>query len=446
MRASIVRCLAALAPGAIGCGDNIVREEPLEATSGSQLKLVGYLYDDGTPQWRADELYDVALHTRCARRRWIDGVERCVPVAADAVYTDADCTTVVGRAAPLVPPKYFIGRDRIDGELVPARFYRAGTETDPVVEVYERRDGACEGPVFEPPGSTYYTIIEEIPGVVMVPLRTETIGAGRVGLRALVADDGLLAPIAFEDRELAVDCRPARGDAGSAACEPVTATTAAVFADPACTEPAVADTEPTPSVVRVDGVSGCPRYHAAGAPIAPPVYRRAGAACEQVPAIPGETWRALGERLALAPVERDLDPGEGRLGRMVVRTDGLYAVDGELVDSATRSACEPLQLAGAVHCVPTPTAPALVRYHAGCGLEVRVAEVPAQPCAPIAFALAATAAGYEVHAIGDPVADALYEFVGACRPYVPPPGVVVHALGPALPPGVFAGALPAEDR
>ena len=448
MRTSIVHRLAAavVALGTIACGDNLVREEPLEATSGAQLKLVGYLFDDGTLQWRADELYDVALHTRCARQLWIDGIERCVPVAAEAVYTDAECTTVVGRAEALIPPKYFIGHDRIDGERVPARFYRAGTETELVNVVYERRDGACEGPLLELPGSIYYELIEEIPGVVMVPVRTESIGTGRVGLRALVADDGLLAPIAFEDRELETECRPARGADGSSACEPVNATAATVFADPTCSEPAIADDDPAPRVARVDGVSGCPRYHAAGAPIAPPVYRRAGTACELVPLFPGDGWRALGDRLALAPVERSLDADERRLGRMVMRADDLYAVDGELFDGATRTACEPLELAGEVRCVPTPSATALVRYLAGCGLEVRIAEVPAQPCTPVAFALATTALGYEVHAIGDPYAGALYEWVGTCRPYVPPPGVVVHALGPALPPDVFAGALPAEDR
>ena len=444
------RCLAAAVlacgAGAAACGENLAPDEPLGATSGTQLKLVGYLFDDGTLQWRGDELYDAALHVRCTRQRWIDGIDRCVPVAAEAVYTDAGCTTVIGRRVDVIPPKYFVVHDWIDGELVPARVYRAGTMTDPVTAVYARRDGVCEGPFAELPGTTYYTLTEEILGAALVPVRTETIGTGRVAVRALAADDGLVVPVAFEDRELAVDCRPARLADGSSACEPEEATTTAVFADPTCTEAAVADTAPAPRIVRVDDAAGCSRYHGVGAPIAPPVYRRNGTVCELVPAIPGDRWRALGEPLALAPVERGLDAGERRLERVIVRADDLHAVDGELFDTATRTACQPLELAGALRCVPTPTTPAIVRYLAGCSFEVRVAELPAQPCEPVGFALASTADGYEVHAIGDPVVDSLYEWVGFCRPYVPPPGVVVHALGAPLPPEVFAGALPAEDR
>jgi hypothetical protein len=439
--------LGAAALGAVGCGDNIVTVAPLEATSGLRLKLVGYHFDDGTLQWRGDELFDATLHTRCTRRTWIDGVERCVPLVADAVYTDAGCTMVVGRGVESPRPKYFLGHDELLGERVPARLYRAGAASDDAVtEVYRRRDGACEGPFVEEPGSTYYAVGEEIAGATLVSLRTEMVGTGRIVVRALAADDGLLVPLAFEDGELAVDCRPQTDADGRSACAPASATTPAAFADPTCTEPVVAAVIPPPSVVRVDDASGCSRYHGVGASIAPPIYRRVGAACELVPPIPGEAWRAVGEPLALAPVERELETSDRRLGRMVVRTDDLYAIDGELFDRATRTACQPLELAGMARCVPTPIAPAVVRYHPGCALELRVVELPAQPCARIGFALAYGAEGYEVRVIGDPVVDPVYEWVGVCRPYVPPPGIVVHALGAAIPPEVFAGALPAEDR
>src|SRR5687767_4599002 len=98
------------------CGDNALPQEPLFAgLSGSRIKLQWYLYQDGARELDTTAFYDAGLHARCAPLKWGDDTLRCVPPADDTVFTDADCTTEIGRSINTRPKTHFIGYDWIAG-------------------------------------------------------------------------------------------------------------------------------------------------------------------------------------------------------------------------------------------------------------------------------------------------------------------------------------------
>src|SRR5436853_2407105 len=125
--------------GGAGCGDNIPGDDVLASVSGTRLALQVYGYDDGTRQVDPVELYDLHLHEKCTAQLWGDGVQRCVPEADDAVFTDAACTMLVGRSFRPQKPAVFIGYDVVDSVTVPARLYRADTVTTPTSTSFYQR-------------------------------------------------------------------------------------------------------------------------------------------------------------------------------------------------------------------------------------------------------------------------------------------------------------------
>src|SRR5437870_244567 len=100
------------------CGDNLQPQDALfTGLSGSRIKLQWYLYQDGSKQIEPTSYYDTQLHVPCAKTLWDDGIARCTPIADPSVWIDAECTMELGRDRSLKTPKFFIGYDRIDGEL-----------------------------------------------------------------------------------------------------------------------------------------------------------------------------------------------------------------------------------------------------------------------------------------------------------------------------------------
>jgi hypothetical protein len=441
------RNLLALVLACAACGDGVHREEMFTAASGSRLALQQLRYDDGTELATADEFYDTELHVRCAPRPWIDDVVRCVPAVDDAVYTDAACTMLAGRARTDADPVLFLAHAAFGDDVRPARLFRAGEAIDPIAEYYELRDGACTGPIPSPEEPiTYFAVGDELDGASLVPIRDAEAGHGSLGVRVRESDDGALVPLGLVDRQLGAACTPARGTGGRVLCAPAGAAPASYFRDPACRDPvaALAAEAPDPSIAAVVEPSGCTGYRAvAGEVPTTPLYRRDGAACLATAAPAGARLFAAGAALELAPIERALEDAPGRrLQRIVLEAAGLRFFDDRLFDTATRADCRRLQVADVPRCIPEAVAPARTLFAPGCAIALPVAELPRPTCEPIAFATSSDEDGFEIRALGDRPSGALFQVVGgACLPYPVPDETSLRTLGPPIDPAAFVGAI-----
>lgn len=429
------------------CGDDVRRDPAAAPHSGSRLKLEWYFYGDGAKEPNPEAFYDTLIHGRCTPRRWSDGEERCAPAADEAVYTNADCTELVGRAEVFSKPAFFLGYDELAGERLPARLYFAGPLTTAPASIYERIDGACVGPRFTPSDLMYFELNGETQADGVVALRDREVPAGdRLDMMLRETDDGLYLPLGLRDRTLDVACRAADRPSG-AVCEPVGVAGAFYFADADCTMPAlgVSLVAPAPPIVATIDADGCAAYHAVGEGIA--LYTRSGASC--VPAGNQVRGYALGAPIALAPLERTIiDDRAHRLQQIEVAAGTERLLDERLYDTATRVDCRRVEFDDAVRCIPAATVQATTLFAQGCTLPIPVAEVPERTCTPIDFAITFSDEGVlQVRAIGDRLASPLYsQITGACAPYVPPRGRVVRAVGPPIPTETFVGGHAAGER
>ncbi len=451
MRAGAV--VLALVGGGLGlaglaCGDNLAGDAVVTAVSGTRLAVHRFRYTDGSEQTGV-ELYDKVEHTLCTADRWTDGVDRCVPIADEAVFVDAACHDAVGRRLGTDDPTHFIGYDWIQRRRFPARLYRAGRVTTPITEFYEQQDGVCAGPFPGGGGLAYHTLTGEVAAASLLELHDDEVGDGRLGLTVRTADDGLRLPLGLYDRDLDLPCTPTVGPDGAVACAPTTADAAAFFSDPECERPAVivAPGRDAPAVVKATSPSGCASYRATGTELAGPVFRRDSGVCRSVWPGPGERAYAADVEAALPALERAVAQVDGRRLQQIILTDGvagapLRFLDDALYDTATRAACSHAGVDDDdIRCVPTELAAGAVLFTASCGVAVDVVELPRASCAWPAFAWTLAGAGIVFHAIGDPVLEPLYRFDGGgCRAYTPAADTELRALGPVLDPDPFLRA------
>lgn len=438
------------------CGDAHQRPSQIEPISGQRIKLELYLYEDGSRQVDASSFYDTQLHTRCAPRRWADAEVRCVPIADEAVYTDAACSEVVGLAPTeqAREPTHFIGIDRTDAEPVPARLYGAVATTDPVSAYYIRQNDACVGPLQPPSEAVFYELGEELAATRMQVFDEAELGAGRLALRVLHTSDGLRVPVGVRDRALDLPCTPT-SRADGAACEPTDAVSATRFLDDNCTTPAVvvAANAEVPTIARAVEPTGCTSYFALGAEVSTSLYRREAGACIRATMLPGQRAFALAAPIELAAIDRTVDDSRGRRLATVTLEDpsdlALRFTGDRLVDHAIRGECRPELVGDTVRCLPTTLHPATTLYSTGCAVAVPVVELPERTCDPVAFASALTddGTGIVLHAIGDPMTAPLFRLAGpSCVPYAAELGRIVRGLGPALPAETFVSGRKYGER
>ena len=149
-----------------------------------------------------------------------------VPAVDDAVYADAACVMLVGRARTIAEPSLFLAYASIAGDPRPARLLRAGAAIDPIAQFYELRDGACIGPLLSPGDPiAYFETGDEIDGAGVVPIREVEVGDGRLAVQVRESDDGARVPFGLRDRVLGArllggghegrSARPGRSRAGS---------------------------------------------------------------------------------------------------------------------------------------------------------------------------------------------------------------------------------------
>ncbi len=445
MRAQIAALLALAA-----CGDDRRVEDVFEAVSGSRLKLEWHLYEDGTRQAGTSAFYDTQVHSRCTPQLWVDGVIRCVPIAEDAVYVNDTCENLVGRASAIAKPTHFIGYDGVGDTTLPARVYVAGTPVDAISQFYAMRDSECTGPFFSSSDVTYYALVDEIAGSSLVPIVDSEAGAGRLAVRYRSTEDGVSLPLGLLDRDLGGTCSPTRRTDGDVRCEPDEATHVSLFRDPQCEDHvvAIAGSAPVPAIARVPDPSGCVRFHAVGAELAGPVFRKDGQSCTQLAPSPSRRLYAIGAELDLPTLGRTIEDADARrLQRIVLTTDDLRFIDERLFDTATRADCQRGSLGDKVRCLPAAVVPASTMLAASCAVDVRVAEVPLHTCERVSFATDIGDEGTTLHAIGDrPTAPLFQRVDSTCQPYVAAPDRVVHSVGPALAPETFSSAVTYGER
>lgn len=447
MRAALILVVLA------ACGDNLHRDEIYEAVSGSRLKLEQYAFDDGTWQVEPGAFFDTQHRMRCVPQLWIDGLVRCAPIADDAIYIDDACELVIGYATTIEKPKHFVGHDTVAGVRWPSRVYRAAaTNADPVSQYYERRDGECEGPFPTPISGVYFDLSAEIRASELVVITDSELGGERLGLGVRETLDGVRVPLGLVDRELGGQCRTVDRIDGPAVCEPIDAAATTLFGDFACREPviALANGSAIPAVARTLDDAGCATYRSVGIELVPVLYRKDGDACTRVMIDPSPRVFALGAPIELPIVERTTDEtGASRLQRITVEAGELRFVDDALYDTATRGECRRATFPdGSARCLPSPMARVTTRYANGCMVPIRVVEQPERSCERPAFAIEAAFDTMNVHAIGDRIDETIYRFDGAglCSPVIVPIGITVRALGPALPPETFVGAVTFGER
>lgn len=431
------------------CGDDRPEIEVFEPTSGTRIMIEQYQFDDGTRLVQPTAFYDRRIHARCTPQEWLDGVIRCVPDAEEAFYREDTCTTLFGVGNAIEHATHFLATDTREGVRYPARAFEQAGRTDAIAQGFRRDGESCNAVAIpELETTTYWDLGGEVGGEDLVPIRESEVGDGRLGLRVRTSDDGALVPLGFRDRDLDIDCEPMpRGDA--AACEPTIATASSVFADNACTEPAilVAPEARAPLVASTRDPSGCAAYHGVATDQAPRAYRDTGTGCVSV----STTSRVLplGPLVELAPVARAIDDAPKRRIQRILASEGdLHVHANRMFDTATRAECELRQLGDTLRCVPTALAPIVRLFLPGCTVERRFAEVPERTCEPMSFATHDTGETLELHAIGDPFDGTAYTFgmFGVCTPYAPSPGTSLYTVGPLLPDDTFAGAVPFGAR
>jgi hypothetical protein len=435
-----------LAVMCVACGDNTTRDVPFDAVSGTRLRVERYMFDDGTSVPGGPGFFDAELHVRCTPQTYLDGTVRCVPDAEDALFSDAGCTTAIGRGMTIMDPTYFVGHDVKAGASLPSHVYRAGQPTAAPGQYWQRIDDTCAGPFFTPSDYVYYQLTGEVD---VVELRDTIVGEGRLELRVRTSTDGAITPLALFDRDLVADCEPAERADGTAACEPVSAPAATLFADATCATPAVAiaDSPSPPLVARLESDGDCPTYHVLGAELTTTLYRTTGTACVPVARVPSAHYYTLGDEAALPAIEREVEPSAHRLHRIIAATDDLVAYGTHLVDNAIRGECARAMLGEVQRCVPTSTIAATDVYAAGCVQRLPITEVPVRSCHAPAFAVTFGDA-VAISAIGDITTQTVYRFAtdGTCKPYTPPADRPLHTLGPPLPDDTFLAARPYGER
>ena len=426
------------------CGDQHVIAPVDEPVSGTRLKAEWLFYGDGSRQIAPEAYYDTALHARCTPTDWADGTVRCAPAADEALFTDAACEELVGRADTIEKPQYFLGWDRdAEGVRLPARIYHASTTAvDPPASIYELVDDECVARGTPPQDLVYF----ELSGAAdVVELTERELDEGdRVRLRVRESADGLHVPVGLRDRDLDLPCTP-DGDA----CLPVVTAIADVFLDSRCETPGVSvpANDPPPALVQLRPVLGCPTIHRVGAAHTGTLFRRSGSSCVPLPARRGHE---LGEAVESAPLAREVVPDRAhRLHRIALTSGALRFHDVRMFDTATRGECTPVEYETVTRCLPAVTLPATRLFTQGCAVEVAIAEVPDRACGSAAFAtlFVPDVIGPELHAIGERTTAAFFDLrSGTCTPYVAPAGTTPHALGPVLPDDTFVGGHPAGER
>lgn len=433
LRAALASLLVA------ACGDNL--SDPSSVQGGDRLRLIEYIYEDGFRERDLEVFHDAARDERCEVRLFSDGARYCAPesAAGETVFVDASCSRSLG----LVPvetaaPPYFTRYYELHGERLPSRLYPSGARTDAPTQVWLQQDGFCLGPVAAMPAE-YYELGEEILPSAFVRIRESDVREGeRLALGTDTSSDGLRVPGALYDQLVMQRCELAGGaNAGEVACVPRELPRASYYGDPGCTQPVVALAASTATDLGTHHASStdCWSLLEVGAPLDPaaPIYEPIGAACVAVPRPGGTVAYATGASLDVAIAARVTAPAQTtRLSLVELQHGALRIPDRFLFDAELGAECRRERRDGEHVCVPhASTRVQTVFADDACSTTLSLAFLPVGGChAPARFATD----GAAHYPIGAPYAQPFYELEPGdrCGTFEAPPGLVAHALLPAL--------------
>jgi hypothetical protein len=340
-------CACALA--LVGCGDN----QGTTTQSGSRLRLSWIDFGGGVRLLSPLDLWDDERHEPCYARRWTDGNTYCTPTGAAAYpyYTSSDCSSASYYVESAERPSYIVHFVDVVGQDEASIGLLAKPEPATLDQYWVKDDEGCHGPN-NGVGRDWYEAGEEVPRADLVRIRTrESAGDGRVAVRASVTDDGMYAPLAFEDRQLHAECFMRAPSEDESWCAPDGGSVQ--YHDAGCTESVLAyyDRESSPS--KGIQVSTCdPRVYAVGGEIfEPPAFERVDGTCQPSTDV-GVRWFALVEH-PVATLARARETTGARLEQVTMNVDGTTVPAQQLFDTETGEMCvRATSASGDYRCIP----------------------------------------------------------------------------------------------
>jgi hypothetical protein len=434
------------------CGDDLDVRDPHSAFSGSRLRVMHHVFEDGTRQLETTWLHDAERDEDCAPEVWSDGARYCTPPSAPAVFVDGACTTLAGKATPDTTPAYFRREYVLRGDPLPSRLYEPTEWVAAPSLVWQLLDGQCIGPIDADPNADYFALGPELTSAAFAHVvKTDVPTDARLVHSVYTSDDGMQLPITavLHDSVLGVECTPAALDAQrSATCVP-DMPLADLFRDDACTEPALAirSGAERPAFVAYSDASACPRYAHTGEAIAlPSPFRRTTAGCVAAIASNDDRFFAVGAPLELAQLSRLHEALPDRRLASIELGDGDHVwADARLVDTTFDLECERVSTPEGDRCLPTSTLAAerepTFRDEL-CTQPLALVLVPGESC------------GVPTHVVDGTDVHELRRYTGAiyhlstgdrCLPYALAGSAQSYELRPVLPLSMFASATTVVD-
>ncbi|MFN0247443.1 MAG: hypothetical protein ACKV2T_11200 [Kofleriaceae bacterium] len=443
--------------GVVACGDNAVVRDPDTAFSGSRLRVMHHVFDDGTRQLVTERLHDADRDEDCAATVWSDGLRYCTPASEPALFVDGNCEELVGRAPSGAAPAYFRREFVLRGTPLLSRLYPARERVTAPTLAWQLLDGQCIGPVDVDPNADYFALGPELTSddfVQVTSIVAQT--RSRLVYSLDTSDDGMQLPtprMPF-DSLLDVGCSPSAPDGATRApCVPEIAV-ADYFRDDACTEPALAIRSGAvqPRFVQYPDASACPVYaHTGDAIVVPSPYRRTAAGCVAAIASSDERFYAIGAPLDLVQLERrhDVHPDRRMAPIRLVDTelgDDFRIEDVQLYDATLDIECALVATTDGDRCLPTPSPLAVEREPTyrddQCSASLALVLVPATSCT------------LPTHLVDDTGPRPLLRYTGAiyhlstgdrCLPYTVAGTAQTYELGPVVPLTTFAASTTVVD-
>jgi hypothetical protein len=368
------RRLCACALALVACGDN----QDTRTTSGSRVRLSWIDFGGGARLLSPTDFWDDGRQESCTPRQWTDGNTYCTPSATDLYpyYTSSDCSSVGYYVESFERPTYVTRFVDATGEGISRVDLVARPEPTLLDEYWVKDDEGCHGPN-DGVGGRWYKAGEEVPRSDLVRIRIrESTGNGRVAVRASVTDDGMYAPLEFEDRLLHVECSLSAASEDETWCIPPYGGDL-YYRDASCSEPVLERLDDAPPPRGVQAETCEPRVYTVGAQTADaPAFERIGNAC-QASTGSGDRWFELHEH-PIASIARTHVATGARLEQVTMNIDGTTVVAPQLFDTETGESCtRALSVSGEYRCVPRDVGWVIDMFaDAACTIPVKVGLVP----------------------------------------------------------------------
>lgn len=428
------------------CGDNL---DGGGLQSGSRLRLVEYVGDDGSVITDSHSFYDTQLNTRCEPVVFSDGARYCMPEGAggDVVFLDAQCSQPVGQLGvsekmPVLVVRWFA----LDDERRPSRLYFPGQPIEPPALYWEQQDGFCIGPHVDATG-TFLSLGQQVLPSDLVRIREvarvdgDELAAGRdTSIDGFAAYGALYAPDGAPCDRLNAP------NGADTACVPREQPDAIYYADDQCAESLVALEAGTVAhtALHYDPRSGCRELVAVGETVEPAtIYQVIDGHCVSVPLPVDKRLASTHDPVALPTLMRRVTSSDRRL-RSIELVDGPLRIPDPFVhDSVLGADCRFTRTADARYaCIPdAQPLVTTVFTNDTCFYQQSLAFIPSGPCAlPQPLVLD----GESRRPVLEPYDQPFFQLEPGdrCGPYEAPPGTRAYLVGAPIDESEYVHATP----